>query len=177
MNVSLGVPCFALIDRVVDIASGAGSRNYFARVSQNDGFRGHIEVDVGTRSDQGFPSDRDVADDNCVRSNPHAILERWRANVFAAARSANRDSLRDIDIGAKNRIGANDDSTEMSNEQTGSDAGVGRDVETVFETVVMIEDSVIDVSEYPDGSFFPAIEGNLSEIVGEAKTGLVNIGG
>jgi len=40
----------------------------------------------------------------------------------------------------------------------------------------MIEEPVVDVAKYADRAFSGAVEGNLSEIVGKTKAGLVQIG-
>ena len=71
---------------------------------------------------------------------------------------------------------ADNHSTEMPNEQARPDGCGWRDVEAVFESVVMVEDSVVDIAEYAERLLPGAVEGELAKVIGEAKTGF-QIGG
>ena len=64
----------------------------------------------------------------------------------------------------------------MAEVEAGADARGGRDVESVAEAVVVIEDAIVKIGEDGEGAFAAAVMGCLAQIEGEAEAGFAQIG-
>lgn len=167
----------AIVDRVVDVASGARSRDNVTRISQNYRHARHIEVDICARGNKCIMSNGYLSHNDGVCTNPNTIFEGGRTCTWSFAGGTDGDALPDIDVGPQNRLRTDDDSAKVPDIQSWADASGGRNIEAVFESVVMKHGSVVDVGEYPERLLPPGVEGDLAEVVGKAESGFVKVCG
>jgi len=107
----------------MDVTFGAGGRDDFARIAQNDRHAGHVEVDIRAGGDKGVVSDGYFSNNDGICANPDTVFERRRTCARTSAGCAYGDALIDVDVGTENRVGANDDAAEMAKVQPWTNIG------------------------------------------------------